>query len=211
MIVNCVSDLHNHTPDIDADTPLIIAGDLSFFQKRDVVSEIKFYHEKLFPYLSKFRSVLMIAGNHDFAWEKYDIICKDMLREIAPNVTYVCNEVVEWNGLKVGGTPYTLEYYDWAFQATEQTLSGIFSSFCKCDVVVSHGPPYGVLDFHGNHIGSYAARDYIQQYSPQAFICGHIHQYGTEMLNSTLVVNASYVNDDYQWNGHCVAQITLRD
>lgn len=208
MIVNCVSDLHNHTPDIDTDTPLIIAGDLSFFKKRDILSEIEYYEDALFPYLSQFKSVLMIAGNHDFAWE---YLSEKLKSQLPDNVTYICNEVVEWNGLKVGGTPYTLEYYDWAFQATEEDLHSIFSSFGKCDIVVSHGPPYGVLDFHGNHIGSYAARDYIQQYSPQAFICGHIHQYGTEMLNSTLVVNASYVKDDYQWNGYEPIQITLRE
>jgi Icc-related predicted phosphoesterase len=46
-------------------------------------------------------------------------------------------------------------------------------------VLVCHAPPYGTaLDCirPGLHAGSTAVRDFILQYQPEHFLCGHIHE-----------------------------------
>jgi uncharacterized protein len=46
-------------------------------------------------------------------------------------------------------------------------------------VLICHAPPYGTaLDrvHPGLHAGSTAVRDFIQQYQPEHFFCGHVHE-----------------------------------
>lgn len=68
--------------------------------------------------------------------------------------------------------------------------------------LVSHTPPYGVLDlaqrFEQQRIGSYAVRDVAKEVEPVLILCGHVHQFGgqTEQTDYTYVANiASHDND----------------
>lgn len=45
------------------------------------------------------------------------------------------------------------------------------------DIIVSHAPPYGILDLAGDcHIGSRALLSYIDEYNPCLVVCGHCHE-----------------------------------
>ncbi len=65
-------------------------------------------------------------------------------------------------------------------------------------IVLSHAPPYGVLDFAlrfgQRHIGSRPLRKFLES-SPNTLLCvsGHVHSQGarSEKLGNTLVVNAA--------------------
>ena len=70
----------------------------------------------------------------------------------------------------------------------------------KCDnppIIVSHTPPYGVLDigrrFGIEHIGSVELRDFVLKNKNPLVICGHVHGYGgyIENIGKTTVVNVS--------------------
>ena len=72
----------------------------------------------------------------------------------------------------------------------------------KCDmnkssIIVSHTPPYGVLDigrrFGIEHIGSTELRDFVVKNKIPLVICGHVHGYGGYIGNigKTTVVNVS--------------------
>lgn len=70
----------------------------------------------------------------------------------------------------------------------------------KCDkppIIVSHTPPYGVLDigrrFGIEHIGSVELRDFVLKNKIPLVICGHVHGYGgyIENIGKTTVVNVS--------------------
>jgi len=70
----------------------------------------------------------------------------------------------------------------------------------KCDkppIIVSHTPPYGVLDigrrFGIEHIGSVELRDFVLKNKIPLVICGHVHGYGGYIGNigKTTVVNVS--------------------
>lgn len=82
----------------------------------------------------------------------------------------------------------------------------------NCDILVSHEPPYGVLDYtyHNQRAGSVSLRSCVEssQTKPALWLCGHIHEGrgavrhtfsdrpprpGTT-IRSTLVVNAANAN-----------------
>ena len=60
MIIDCISDLHGHFPDLRGGDLLLIAGDLT---ARDIEPE----YFKFFDWLDeqKYRKKILIAGNHD--------------------------------------------------------------------------------------------------------------------------------------------------
>lgn len=60
-------------------------------------------------------------------------------------------------------------------------------------VLVAHNPPYNTVCDRtdgGQHVGSTAIRDFIEEYQPAACLCGHIHESaGIQRVGRTLVVN----------------------
>jgi len=68
--------------------------------------------------------------------------------------------------------------------------------FCRerPDLVVLLMPPYGYLDRLRNfgHLGSVGVRDYMDQFSPQVILCGHMHEcWGVIRRGGTVLVNPS--------------------
>lgn len=195
-----LSDIHGQLPSIPKDRPIIISGDLSFTEKGDVIAEAVWYENELMPWLEKFPSVLMTAGNHDFLPERYRRMFEDMLPS---NTTFGVAEVKEWQGYRVGLLAYTPPFWDWAFQGDEEFLWRVLQSFGRTEILVSHGPPYGIGDTvcENNerlHVGSKALLKYIDEYRPRLVVCGHIHAgRGIYQRGKTLIVNASSVDEDY--------------
>lgn len=69
------------------------------------------------------------------------------------------------------------------------------------DIVVTHGPPMGILDCtsKGLHAGCEALLKRIEQVKPKVHIFGHIHEaYGRKDINGTTFINASNVDLSYQ-------------
>ncbi|MES2461809.1 MAG: hypothetical protein V4671_14590 [Armatimonadota bacterium] len=60
------------------------------------------------------------------------------------------------------------------------------------DIVLSHGPPKGVLDGPGRW-GSPGLLAYMERHQPRLVVCGHIHECGgkQERIGETLVINAA--------------------
>lgn len=83
----------------------------------------------------------------------------------------------------------------------------ILRNFGKIDILVSHQPPYGVLDkvsskykppkdWVGKHAGSKVVLDYIKKYKPKYVFCGHIHEgKGKKKVGETIVINAGASGD----------------
>jgi Icc-related predicted phosphoesterase len=63
----------------------------------------------------------------------------------------------------------------------------------RADIVLSHRPAWGLCDAaRYTPLGSYKLRDYIAEYNPKLFVCGHIHEAaGMTWYSDTLVVNAA--------------------
>jgi Icc-related predicted phosphoesterase len=62
----------------------------------------------------------------------------------------------------------------------------------KVDLLLSHAPPYGVLDkiHSGKHVGCKILFNAIKKHQPKYCICGHIHEAeGKKSIGKTKVIN----------------------
>ena len=71
----------------------------------------------------------------------------------------------------------------------------------RVDVLVTHGPPMGVLDrtSRGESVGCEALAEALERIRPRLHVFGHIHEsYGTLEKGGTLFVNACNCNLRYR-------------
>lgn len=85
--------------------------------------------------------------------------------------------------LMVNGVSFTLEPYSrrMAFRSIRKRTSSYgMSTLPKCDILVSHEPPKGVLDltYHGFSAGSHYLKELVEhsEDKPRLWLCGHIHE-----------------------------------
>lgn len=204
MKITCISDTHNQHDKIPTDwltggDVLIHAGDVS---GRGSFAEI----ENFFKWFNKqpYTHKIMIAGNHDFWFEKMSTFAvKELLAESYPNIIYLNDSGVEIDGVKFWGSPVQPWFYDWAFNR-------IGTDICKhwdlipldTDVLITHGPVKGVLDMTIRGVSTgcpYLLDKTNEMTNLKLFVCGHIHEsYGKfEFPNGSVFVNASILNFNY--------------
>jgi Icc-related predicted phosphoesterase len=79
------------------------------------------------------------------------------------------------------------------FTYSEENIHLILDSVARgAEVIVTHTPPYGILDrtMFGHHGGSEAIRKVIDEHTPRLSVFGHIHESpGIERNEHTLFVN----------------------
>lgn len=126
-------------------------------------------------------SVVGIAGNHDFVFERM----ATAVRELYLPWTYLQDSATTIKGMRVWGTPWVPGLPRWAFYGSEQALQARSEMIPEdIDVLLTHGPPYGVADFvapqfGSTHVGDGSLNLAIERVKPDAVVCGHIHeQYG---------------------------------
>ncbi len=156
---------------------------------------------------------ILIAGNHDGAFEKWPDLARAMVKEMAPSVHYLQDSAVEINGIKFWGSPYTPEFFDWHFNCKRgEDIARHWNMIPnETDVLVTHGPPFSFLDVSGfkgaeidGHVGCRDLRDAIYRVEPELHVFGHIHHsYGTttyigDLGHKTTLVNASCCDERYR-------------
>lgn len=61
--------------------------------------------------------------------------------------TYLGHDYVEVEGVRIFGSPYLLANYEMGFTYKREEAAKIWSGLpAKLDVLVTHCPPYGILD-----------------------------------------------------------------
>lgn len=201
----CISDLHGHLPPVPDCDLLLLGGDLCRHH-----DDYPWYAKKLKPWVDELAErckVVAVAGNHDFVFER--------LPEAVPamNWSYLQDSGVEWNGLKIWGSPWQPRFYDWAFNLDEPELVKKWALIPDdTDILLLHGPPHGYGDkshykwktdddtaWPGyEHTGSPGLTKRILEVKPKLAVAGHIHRgYGRYEIGSTVFVNASLVNEQY--------------
>lgn len=142
MRLVCISDTHGFHQKIgsvpDGDV-LIHAGDAL---GRGSLSELEEFNEWLGRQNHTYR--VIIAGNHDWCFEQYP----DQARKLVTNAVYLQDSGVELDGVRFWGSPYTPAHLNWAFN--KERGKGIAEHWAQIppntDVLITHGPPHGVLD-----------------------------------------------------------------
>jgi Icc-related predicted phosphoesterase len=135
---------------------------------------------------------IVIAGNHDFCWER-DV---DQAKAILTNGIYLEDSRITIEDINIWGTPWQPEFHDWAFnlprgRALKEKWDLIPS---ETDILITHGPPQG----HGDrtvlwqHVGCAELYEAVLRVKPRLHIFGHIHEgYGVTRNADTTFINAS--------------------
>ena len=134
---------------------------------------------------------IFVPGNHDLMFEDNEPYARSMMT----NATVLIDEMIEIDGVKFYGTPWTPEFFDWAFMRPDLNLTKMWDKIPdKVDVLITHGPPYGILDqnFRYQPCGSQTLYQALSRIEPRFHIFGHIHEsQGVFQMNGTTFANVS--------------------
>lgn len=221
MKIDILSDLHGYFPELPGGDLLILCGDYTAADKT-----VQWAH--FFEWLKKqdYRKKILIGGNHDNfmanGWPKSQKEAKE-LKEVQElldeeeaeginDFEYLCDSGTEFEGVTIWGTPWTKTFKGINPKCCAFTLENdqeLRQRFDKCpvkvDILVAHGPPYGILDANveGEMCGSIPALELLDRVKPLYMVFGHIHeQAGKKLLYkhigpNTWCMNVSYVDERY--------------
>lgn len=245
----CVSDTHSTGgwyTDLPPGDVLIHAGDLtrsgSLAQLTKVLQELKDL-----PYEIK----IVVAGNHDLGLdpgfirkheEEMDELgaevnmrnvkeVRDMWTSkeaVNQGILFLEHEVntisIRGRSFKVFGSPYSPEFFDWAFMyPADRDVWSVNTSTGTMhdrqpdnavpkdvDILVTHGPPQGFLDQVAGvgSVGCPFLTDRLRTVQPLLHVFGHIHEgaaeglirhkFGRDKDRDTILVNASVLDEKYR-------------
>lgn len=191
-----LSDTHGHHPRLrvpDGDV-LVHAGDFCSSGKEAQARSFARWLAKQ-PHPHK----VVVAGNHDRCLE-IDIGLGDQLFEGA---TYLLDREATVAGLRFYGSPWQPEFLSWAFNLPRgEPLRAVWRKIpAGIDVLVTHGPPFGVLDrtYGGQWVGCEELRTAVDRVQPRLHVFGHIHEgAGTHAEGGVLFANAAVCTLAYQ-------------
>lgn len=215
------SDWHGHVPKyndrevIKSCDCLVLCGD---------IFESRINRAKMERFLTEINSlgkpIVMTPGNHDWGIFNaevmnvsnalYGSISKDYLKRTF-GINCLIDEMIEVNGVKIYGTPWTPMFCNWAFMLDEEGLRRKYSNIPKgVDILIAHGPPFdenskidsccpNLYTGQPDHLGSHAFRDAIIEKKPKYMFCGHIHSgdHSGVKIGETSCFNVSYLGEDY--------------
>jgi len=189
MDITFISDTHglHGRLKLNPGTVLIHTGDVTEYGSEDEVADFLFWFSK-----QPFSYKVFIAGNHDLFLEE----CTPAKRKkmIPSDIIYLQNSGIEIKGLKVWGSPVTPYFLGMAFNARQGTeIRKVWNKIpAGTDILITHGPPKGVLD---NGVGDEELLLQVFKIQPAVHCFGHAHgQNGIETVNGTTFINASMVN-----------------
>ncbi|MEJ2487988.1 MAG: metallophosphatase domain-containing protein [Anaerolineales bacterium] len=173
---------------------LIHAGDIT---EHGTLAAVQAFDECLgqFPHTYK----IVIAGNHDFCFEDESAEAQSLLT----NATYLQDQAIEIMGVKFFGSPWTPEFFNWAFMRPRgEEMRTVWEQVpADTDVLISHGPPKGIFDltYAGENAGCDELLAAVREIMPKFHIFGHIHEgRGVKRGKDTTFLNASSVSPDYR-------------
>ena len=192
----CISDTHgqHRSLNLPEGDILIHAGDISRVGKLNEIIEFNSWLGTL-----NYKHKIIIAGNHDFIFENEYNLAKSLIT----NAIYLEDSGVEIEGIKFWGSPVSPRFYDWAFNRDRgEDIKKHWDKIPKnIDVLITHGPPYGVLDktVSGENVGCEDLLSKIQEIKPKFSIFGHIHEgYGIFKDKGITFINACSLNERYK-------------
>jgi predicted phosphohydrolase len=148
---------------------------------------------------TQFKLRIMIAGNHDTAFEKLRMLARSCLPS---NVTYLEEQGVSLDNVFFWGSPWTPSFMGWAFNMDRGDPIARHWELIPGDVnvLITHGPPITVLDGPQNVGCEELFARVLNLGRLKAHIFGHVHEgYGTmPFFQGTTFVNASVVNEEYE-------------
>jgi len=216
MKITVTSDLHGDFPETPGGDLLIIAGDMT---TNDSVKQWKLFYDWLAA--QNYRQKVYIGGNHDnFLAQSISSEEERAILDVKPtNTEYLRDSGMEFEGLKIWGSPWTADFPEinphcTAFTIPWQDQDALNAKWAMIpddiEILITHGPPFEILDsnFEGVCLGSMGLRERIA-YLPRLklHVFGHIHEsYGKYWSGITyfgeyvspIFINASHMNAQYE-------------
>ena len=211
MKIVSISDTHKHhrkiefTDDMLSSDVIVCAGDITSNGEPHVVEDfINWFAELPIP------NKITIFGNHETGFadaisgKRLNFLeqCKDK------GVHYLEDSSITIDSIVFYGSPFSKRFYDWEFNVSEgeasvQKWNQIVPS---TNVLITHGPVYGVLDEAPRGVGGFenvGCKDLLNRVweldNLKAHIFGHIHaSSGIEDVYGMKFVNASICTERYQ-------------
>jgi predicted phosphohydrolase len=177
MRIVAVADTHTFEADLglipDGDV-FIHAGDLCRGGRLDELRVVASWLHSL-PHRHK----IVVAGNHDWCFVRERQSARDIL---GAGLTYLDDSGTAIDGVRFWGSPWQPTYNDWAFNLPRgEALASKWSLIpTGTDVVITHGPPFGIGDDSGDPIrqGCEELLLAVRHVRPLLHLFGHIHQHG---------------------------------
>lgn len=203
-----ISDTHNQhdivqVPDCDI---LVHCGDATTTGTRTEMAKFAQWWDK-----QPGKHKVFVPGNHDLLFRDEP----ELASALFPRTHVELHGELELEGLRFFLSSYTPEYgKHWAFhyERNGPEAANFWAPLWSgedYDVVVTHGPPLGILDKCSERWGNKSAGcrqllDAVLALAPFVHAFGHIHHgYGTYHLspqdaNDTVFINAALNTDDYE-------------
>lgn len=207
MKIMHISDTHGKHRELEKMFPfpldcntIVHSGDMSM---GGTLYEIKDFFE-WFSGLYQFENKICIAGNHDILFQD----SPELVRTLIPdNVIYLENSGVDVWGVSFWGSPFSPKFGSWAFMKESDDLLPYWQKIPDgIDVLITHCPPYGILDYvpyvvySGRnidpHVGCRNLFTELNRIRPKAHLFGHIHpSYGKWETETCTFYNAAVVTE----------------
>jgi len=209
MRLTFISDTHTKHDKLNEFLPggdlLICSGDVSSGGYLTEIENFMKWYDKIDNYDHK----VFIAGNHDFGFQEENEKLRGLLTGYK-NIDYLQDELFMFGEdyddmIKIWGSPWQPEFHNWAFnlprgekirEKWDQIPNGI-------DILITHGPPYGKLDwvkYSNENVGCEDLLSKVQQIAPKIHVFGHIHEgYGYVFDGQTHYINAAVLNGRYEF------------
>lgn len=209
MIIDCISDLHGFFPELTGGDLLIIAGDLTARDEHEQYTAFNRWVNN-----QSYDLKIVISGNHDGRMVTTDE--RHLAHVYCHNAMYLCDSGCEFQGLKIWGSPWTPTFCNWHFMKDrgEQIRKMWDLIPSDVDILITHGPPYGILDkvdlsSRGNkfkYAGCEELRNKLDSgaIKPKLHVFGHIHACGGKQMilktpgHDILCVNAAIMDEEYR-------------
>lgn len=176
-----VSDTHRiYDHPIPAGDVLIHAGD------SELEADEMDAWAKSMPHQTK----VIVCGNMDYRLQRG--------KSVLQNVVYLQDSAIDISGVRVYGSPWTPKFTGVFQLENEKAGRSIWDRVPDdVDVLITHGPPKGILDrtSRGARVGDAELLKRVREIRPRVHCFGHIHEsYGTEAGGDTLFCNAAVFN-----------------
>ena len=200
--IDLLSDTHNRHArcKCDGGDILIHAGDATGRgDEHEIIDFLDLFSQQ--PY----KSLIMIPGNHDFGFEKkpdfFAKACKDR------KIILLNDSGVTIENIKIWGSPVQPWFHDWAFNRKRGAEIKRHWDLIPEDteVLITHGPPMGILDMttfvDGSPnipVGCQDLIDKLAKTQVKLHVFGHIHEArGVLYSGPRTYVNAAFLDRMY--------------
>ena len=196
--LSCISDTHGSHNEIglnefNSSDIIIHAGDMTKMGSFRELNDINQWFGVLLE------PVICCAGNHDKWCEQAGY---QLAKQLFSNATYLDNDLAEIYSIKIYGAPYSKKYGYWSYMLEEEDLNKEWAKIPEnIDILIVHGPPFGILDKNRNGIecGSKTLRKQIfERIRPKLVVMGHIHENSGILKEGNITfVNAAQLDEWY--------------